>query len=140
MLRHKIEQELVIERPLNEVANAFHGAGTHVGAVKDDRRSMGTMVIRTVTKFLPPQNASTLRLTFEMLEERKTKVRIQSECFDGAIGFGSAGQAVDHLIAAADAYLSGRKPEKSGKNQMTLVATVLGIVAVLLVFIVWISI
>jgi len=140
MLRHQNEQEIVIERPLKEVANAFHGAGNHVGTVKDDRRSMGTMVIRTVTKAFPPQNASTVRIAFEALGEKKTKVRLHSDCFDGTVGFGSAGQAIDELIAAADSYLSGRQPAKSGKNQLRLVATVLAVVAVLSVIIVWIAI
>lgn len=99
-----------------DVFSAFQKAGENVGTLSDVRANMGTMVVRTFMVAIPPQNPATVRISFESTGEKRTKVRFSADSVDGIIGLGSAGGAIDRIIADADSVLAGRPIQRRERN------------------------
>jgi hypothetical protein len=133
LLRQKNEQEIMIDQPLGLVFAAFQTAGTKAGRVTSAMPQMGTMVVKVSGGGFT--NTATVRIAMEAVSERKTRVKFQAECLDGAVGFGSAGKAIDRLMRISNGILyPGTDPGAidTGSNVKTLLI-VAGVVAVLIV-------
>ncbi|MDB4434159.1 hypothetical protein N9142_03375 [Akkermansiaceae bacterium] len=83
---------------------AFVKSCEKVGKVKNQSKLTGTIVVRTPMKLFPPQNPSTVRISL-IGDGSQTNISFNSESADGAIGFGSAGKAIDRIIEEVDKYL-----------------------------------
>jgi len=129
LLRQNAAQELVIDRPSDEVFRAFQGAGNQLGKVKDALPPMGTMVIRASAGGL--SNPATVRISVEAIASSKTRVRFQSDSLDGAVGFGSAGKVIDAIVRRANGMLFpeyAAPPEKDHLKPLLIVACVVAVV------------
>ena len=76
-----------------------------MGTVKDQSKLTGTIVVKTPMKLFPPQNPATVRISVVPSGDSATTVSFQSDCLDGAVGFGSAGKAIDQIIKDVEKYL-----------------------------------
>jgi hypothetical protein len=105
-LRHQGQTAVTIDKPFDEVFAAVVSAGGKVGAVKEQSSLAGYIVVRTPMKLFPPLNPATVRISLKKAGETQTEVSFQSDSFDGAVGFGSAGKAIDGIIKALESTLS----------------------------------
>ena len=95
---HKSQSNIVIDEPIDEVFNAIVKTGHTVGKVKETSKIAKYIVIRTPMRFFPPVNAATVRVSLKKIDSNQTEISFHSDSFDGTIGFGSAGKAIDAII------------------------------------------
>jgi hypothetical protein len=104
-LRHQSGSTIEIDKPLDAVFSAVVAAGQEVGKVKEENKIAGYLVIRTPIKWFPPRNPTTVRIALKKQGAGSTLLTFESDCFDGAVGFGSAGKANDMIIKAIERHL-----------------------------------
>ena len=105
-LRHQGQSTVTIDKPFDEAFSAIVYAGAEVGKVKAQSKLAGYVVVRTPMKLWPPRNPVTVRVSVKKVGDAKTEISFQSDSFDGAVGFGSAGKAIDGIIKTLDRRLS----------------------------------
>ncbi|MDA7919282.1 hypothetical protein N9B36_01710 [Akkermansiaceae bacterium] len=103
-IRHQNNSNIQIPFGMDAAFPAFVKACGKVGKVKNQSKLTGTIVVRTPMKLFPPQNPATVRISL-MGNEAQTNISFNSESADGAIGFGSAGKAIDKIIEEVEKYL-----------------------------------
>ena len=106
MLRHKGNSSITIDRNIEEVFPAVVMAGGQVGKIKEKSKMANYIVFRSKYKIWPPQNAATVRITLKNVSESQTEINFDSDAFDGLVGFGSAGKAIDQLIKSMESELT----------------------------------
>lgn len=104
-LRHKSGSSIEVPRGLEEVFSALVASGAEVGKVKEQSKLAGYVVIRTPMKLFPPLNPATVRISLKKQVDNATLVTFESDSLDGAVGFGSAGKAIDQIIKGLEKRL-----------------------------------
>lgn len=104
-MRHQSGTSITVDRQLDEVFQAVIQAGKSVGKIKEESKIAGYVVVRTGMKLFAPENASTVRISLKKIGDSQTEMSLSSDSFDGAIGFGSAGKAIDKIIKALEQVL-----------------------------------
>ena len=103
-IRHQSNSNIKIPFSVDAAFPAFVKACGNVGKVKNQSKLTGTIVVRTPMKLFPPQNPSTVRISL-IGDGAQTNISFNSESADGAIGFGSAGKAIDKIIEEVEKCL-----------------------------------
>lgn len=97
-LRHQSGSSIEVPRNFKEVFSALVASGAEIGEVKEQSELTGYLVIRTSMKLFPPLNPATVRISLKKESDNTTLVSFESDSFDGVVGFGSAGKAIDQII------------------------------------------
>ncbi len=104
-LRHQSGSSIEVPRNLEEVFSALVVSGAAVGTIKEQSKLAGYVVIRTPMRLFPPLNPATVRISLKNKADNVTLVTFESDSFDGAVGFGSAGKAIDQIIKELEKHL-----------------------------------
>lgn len=104
-LRHQSGSTIEIEKPFGAVFAAVIAAGNDLGKVKEESKLAGYVVIRIPMKLFPPMSPTTVRISLKKQGTETTLLSFMSDSFDGAVGFGSAGNANDLIIKAIEKHL-----------------------------------
>lgn len=73
--------------------------------MKEESKLAGYVVIRTGMKLFPAQNPATVRVTLKKTGDAQAGISFSSDSFDGAVGFGSAGKAIDQISKGLEKIL-----------------------------------
>ncbi len=95
---HQSSAEMTINRSIDQVFAALVGIEKNVGKVKAQDRRTGCVTVRIPMRFFPPTNPATVRVRLKEAGKEQTAVSLDSDCFDGLIGFDSASQAIEKIV------------------------------------------
>jgi hypothetical protein len=89
---------MTINRSIDQVFAAFVAIEKNVGKVKAQDRRTGCATVRIPMRFFPPMNPATVRVRLKEAGKEQTAVSLDSNCFDGLIGFDSTSQSIEKIV------------------------------------------
>jgi len=104
-MRHQSNSTIEVQQPVDTAFAAVVAAGQEIGKIKEQSKLAGYVVIKTPGKWWPLRNAATVRVALKRQTPNTTAISFESDCCDGEIGFGSAGQAIDMIVKALEKHL-----------------------------------
>jgi hypothetical protein len=99
-MRHQHQQEIVLPLSIDETYKRLERVGRYVGTVQESNELAKYFVIRLWPGGI--SNPATVRVSLKSISQSETNLSFQSDAFDGSIGFGSAGKAVDKIVRNLD--------------------------------------
>jgi len=135
LVRKHNQQEIVINQPFDQAFRTVHAAGLHVGNVLSMAPATGAIRVK-VTK-VGGVNPTTIRVSCESAGATSTRVRIDSESFDGIVGVGSAGRSLDAFVDALSAIASGHAPKTVRDSSKMLLAVALLVAVCVVGLVMW---
>jgi hypothetical protein len=125
ILRKDNSQEVIIEKPKNQVYDGFYKAAQKCGKIKGGSQAMGTILVKASGGTM--SNTATVRISVSAVNENQTKVQLRAESLDGAIGFGSAGKTIDRLVDVAGGMIHGYEVHQPSVLSGLMKAGLLGV-------------
>ncbi len=135
LLRKNNNQEFVLDQPLAKVFELLQSAGNHVGKVIAAMPTTGTVRVKiTKVAFVNP---TTIRVSCERIDDKTTRIRIDSEALDGLVGFGSAGRSLDAFVGAVEGFASGNPPKPVFDSTKLLIGIAVAVAVGVVGFVFW---
>ena len=95
--RQSGQNQIFIPADVDTVFRACEKAASSVGNVKQSNPRFHSISLRTGMKMFPPQNPVNLRISV-IPEGSGCNIRCDGDSFDGTVGFGSVGKAIDNFM------------------------------------------
>jgi len=94
-----------LEVGISQSMQALVQAGQLAGEVLEVNQRVGYLVVKTPLSLVPYRNPATVRISLKKVNNSQTDVEFASESFDGVIGSGAAGAAIDKIIRELERIL-----------------------------------
>jgi hypothetical protein len=104
-LKQQNSSTISVEGTVEQVFAAVVAAGKTVGTVRERSKVAGYVVINTPMQLFPPLNPATVRVSVKKAADSQVECAFFSDSLDGAIGFGSAGKAIDAIVRGLEKTL-----------------------------------
>ena len=102
--RQNAENEVLVQAEYDTAYKACVHAAERVGKVKQESKTLGHISVNVPMKMFPPRNPVNLKISV-MSKDNGCLIKCVADCFDGAIGFGSAPKAIDSFYEILASYL-----------------------------------
>lgn len=96
-LRHQSNNEVTLELDYRDAYECCVQAANIIGSITQNNENLGFLTVKLPLSLLPLRNPVTLRVTVKKYDDGCLIV-CNSDSFDGSIGFGSAGKAIDEFF------------------------------------------
>ena len=96
---------LRLEKSFADAFDVVLHASQLAGEVTEKNLRVGYIVVKTPLSLVPYRNPATVRVSLKKLNDSQTDVEFASESFDGLIGSGAAGAAIDKIIRELERIL-----------------------------------